>query len=262
LTDDARVAQEERSLARLEEFLGYVFRDRSLLETALRHDSYAHEVGGSSSNERLEFLGDSVIGLAVAHLLYDAHPRWAEGELSRALHNLVDKRALAGLARSLELGPFIELGRSERQSGGAEKEGILADAMEAVIGAIFLDGGLAPVMAFTERAFASAMVAGAMPAPRDPKTHLNEWVMANFGEFPTYECIWDSGVDDDEDRFTVQVLVKGEEWGHGIARSKRLAEAAAARQALERRSELEATRASAPASTPVSTAEGEDPRDD
>jgi len=254
LTGDVPIADEASSLAELEAELGYRFCDRSLLETALRHDSYAHEVGGESSNERLEFLGDSVIGLAVAHLLYGAHPRWAEGELSRALHNLVDKRALAELARSLELGDFLELGRSERLSGGPQKEGILADAMEAVIGAIFLDGGLAPVMALAERSFAASMVAGSAPAPRDPKTRLNEWVMARFGEFPTYECIWDSGVDDDDDRFTVQALVKGEEWGHGIARSKRLAETGAARQALERCDELDATGAA--------QAEGGDPRGD
>jgi len=241
--EEAKPVEAVRSLAELEASLAYVFGDRSLLETALRHDSYAHEVGIEASNERLEFLGDSVIGLAVAGLLYDAHPAWAEGELSRALHNLVDKRALAELARSFELGSFLELGRSEQRSGGVTKDGILADAMEAVIGAIYLDGGLEPVMLFTERAFAAAMVAGVAPAPRDPKTQLNEWVMARFGEFPAYECIWDSGVDDDDGRFTVQVLVNAEEWGHGIARSKQLAEVAAAKQALERCSEDEPARA-------------------
>jgi ribonuclease-3 len=225
---------EEASLSQLEESLGYVFRDRTLLETALQHASYAHETKGTSSNERLEFLGDSVIGLAVAHLLYDAHPSWAEGNLTRALHTLVDREALAQLARDLEIGRFLRLGRTEQRSGGVAKDGILADAIEAVIGAMFLDGGLDPVTRLAGRVFESAMAVDAPPVERDPKTRFQEWVMAQFGQFPRYDCVGDTEIEGDEERFTVRVLVEGEDWGRGTARSKRRAERGAAERALER----------------------------
>jgi ribonuclease-3 len=221
-----------RELAELEQNLGYRFRDRSLLETALRHSSYSHEHAVEPSNERLEFLGDAVIGIVTARLLYDAHPDWAEGELTRALHALVDRAALARLAQELDLGGFLRLGKTERSSEGAAKSSILADAAEAVMGAMYLDGGLAPVTRLARLRFAPALAPDA-PAPRrDPKTHLQERVMALVGEFPTYELVADSGVEGDEQRFRVRVRVGNECWGEGIGRSKRRAEKEAARAAL------------------------------
>ena len=140
--------EKERMLAldRLETALGYRFERRALLEDALRHSSYAHERddGLLRDNERLEFLGDAVLGLAVAHGFYEAKPDWQEGDLSRGLHALVEGRSLACLARRFDLGSMIRLGRTEETSKGWDKDSILANAMEAIIGAIYLDGGIRP----------------------------------------------------------------------------------------------------------------------
>ncbi|MEE8580450.1 MAG: ribonuclease III [Myxococcota bacterium] len=218
----------------LEERLGYRFRDRKLLETALRHASYAHEHPGLASNERLEFLGDAVIGVSVAHLLFVAHPDWAEGDLTRALHKLVDQQALAGLGRELQLGEVLCLGRTEERSAGESKSSILADGVEAVLGAIYLDGGVEPVIQLARRVFALAFANDAPRVAPDPKTGFQERVMARFGEFPSYELVRDSAVDGDASRFTVRVMVRGECWATGTGRSKRAAERAAAVSALPR----------------------------
>lgn len=218
----------------LEERLGYRFRARALLETALQHASWAHEREGVPSNERLEFLGDSVIGLVVSHLLFTAHPDWAEGDLTRALHALVDERALAQLARDFDLGAHLCLGRTECQSRGAEKSRILCNAMEAVLGALYLDGGLEPVVVLARRHFAAALADDAPRVERDPKTGFQEWVVSHFGEFPRYETTRDSQVEGDPERFTTSVLVSGECWGQGTGRSKRNAEREAAEAALRR----------------------------
>ncbi|MBW2383201.1 MAG: ribonuclease III [Deltaproteobacteria bacterium] len=219
-------------LETLEEQLGHAFTDRGLLETALQHSSYANETPGTTSNERLEFLGDAVIGLAVGHLLYASNPGWREGDLTRATAYLVDRPGLAALARSLELGRHLRLGRTERQSRGHEKDSILADAMEAVIGALFLDTGLEAVHAFAMRVFADRL--RDVPVERDPKTRFQELVMARVGEFPRYNLITDSGVEGDGERFTVEARVAGEVWSQGVGRTKQAAEFAAAARALAR----------------------------
>jgi ribonuclease III len=224
----------DADLSRLEETLGHRFGDRSLLADALRHSSYHHEHPELPSNERLEFLGDAVVGLAVADLLHASHPDWSEGDLTRGLHALVDKKALAELARELGLGEFLVLGQTERQSSGHAKATILADAMEAVLGAVYLDAGLAPVQALVRRHFADALSPDAPRVERDPKTHLQELVMQARGEFPSYELLSDSGVEGDEDRFECEVRVQGEPWARARARSKRLAEKRAAAEALPR----------------------------
>ena len=220
-------------LARLEETLGYRFEDRGLLENALQHSSYAHEHPAAESNERLEFLGDSVLGLVVAHALYAARPDWAEGQLTRALHALVEGRSLARLARSMGVGSALRLGRTERQSGGEDKDSILANAMEAIIGAVYLDGGLDAASQLVERVFADALDADAPPVARDPKTAFQEKVMAAEGIFPTYRLVSDSSIEDDEERFHVEVRVAGERVGEGVGRTKRAAEREAAQRALE-----------------------------
>ena len=214
--------------------LGYRFKDPSLLETALRHASRAHEEPGAASNERMEFLGDAVIGLVVAHSLYEAHPAWEEGDLSRALQQLVDRPAFAALARRLELAPHLQLGRTELQSGGEAKDSILANAMEAVVGAIHLDGGLEAAREFVERVYGEALAEGAPRAQVDIKTRFQEAVMALHGEFPRYELLADSGVEGDETRFTTRAVVKDEYWGSGSGRTKRAAEFAAAQEGLAR----------------------------
>ena len=224
----------EDLLSTLETALGYRFRHREHLEIALHHSSYAHDHKGVESNERLEFLGDSVVGLVVAHALYESKPEWDEGELTRALHALVEGRSLAALARSLDLGAVLKLGRTERSSGGEEKDSILADAMEAVIGAMYLDGGFASVRPFVDRVFGEALHAAAPPVARDPKTELQERAMASCGEFPTYRLILDSTIEGDEERFEVEVVLCGDALASGIGRTKRAAERSAAAVALER----------------------------
>jgi ribonuclease-3 len=230
--DDTDATHESAPIAELERALGHVFSNRELLATALRHSSQAHEDGNGDSNERLEFLGDSVIGMVVAELLFRAHPDWAEGDLTRALHALVDKGSLAEQARRLEIGRQLELGRTERQSGGHSKDRILADALEALVGAMYLDAGLEPVVALANRVFAAAFAQGAPRAGRDPKTELQETVMKDSGELPSYSVAHDSGVDGDEERFQVEVRFGGEVLGSGSGRSKRRAERQAAQAAL------------------------------
>jgi len=238
-SDNDAFADEERraALNRFEVALGAPFKNRALLEDALRHSSFAHEQATRDTlsvvnNERLEFLGDAVLGVAVAHALYKANPDWREGELSRALHALVEGRSLTRLAQRFELGPLIRLGRTEEQSGGQEKPSILADAMEAVIGAIFLDRGLQAVMSFVEHAFGDALAADAPIVERDPKTQFQERVMASVGEFPSYRLVGDNQIEGDDQRFTVEVLVRGDALARGIGRTKRAAERLAAQGAL------------------------------
>ena len=229
------------ALDRLEIALGYRFDRRALLEHALRHSSYAHERSTQQAddsefedNERLEFLGDAVLAVVVASALYTAKPDWREGDLTRALHAIVEGRSLEKLARSFEVGSVIQLGRTERHSGGQEKPSILENAMEAIVGAIYLDGGLDAVTAFVERAFAEALATDATPVRRDPKTEFQERVMATAGEFPAYHVVDDSLVEGDENRFTVEVVVQGEALARGVGRTKRAGERRAAARALER----------------------------
>ena len=220
--------------AALEDVLGHRFSDPRLLDVALAHPSYAHEIDGSRGNERLEFLGDAVLDLAVARLLYDAHPEWSEGDLTRARAALVNSRTLAHWARELGVGAHARLGRTERKTGGAEKERILANVLEALLGALYLDAGLPPVTALAQRLFADLLVPGSDPLAADPKTRFQEWSHAEHGSTPRYVVASDSGVENDESRFRVDVRLLGEVWGQGTGRTKRSAERAAAEDALER----------------------------
>ena len=235
--DEDRRAQ----LDRLERTLGHRFDDRGLLEAALRQSSYAHERARDSegegdpeqeSNERLEFLGDAVLALVVAESLYAAKPDWREGDLTRALHRVVEGSSLASLATRLSVGPTLRLGRTEESSGGAEKPRVLEDAMEALIGAMYLDGGLDAVRTFVRSHFAEALAADAVRVERDPKTELQERLMRDIGEFPTYRLVGDSGIEGDDRRFSVEVVSRGAVLGSGTARTKRAAEKIAAREAL------------------------------
>jgi len=218
----------------LERVLGHSFRDPALLDLALTHPSRSWEEDGSRGNERLEFLGDAVLDLAVAHALFDAHPDWPEGELTRARSALVSSPALARCARRLGLGQHVRLGRSEQRTGGERKSSVLANALEAVVGAVYLDGGFGAACAAVRRLFGEALEGGAPPVPRDPKTRFQEWAHAGFRVTPVYRAEADSGEVEDPERFTVGVWVGEERWGRGRGRTKREAERAAARDALER----------------------------
>ena len=229
------MSEEPATPASVEDALGYRFRDPELASTALTHPSWANEVDGGGGNERLEFLGDAVLDLVIASELYAAHPDWAEGELTRARAALVNQRALAEVSRSLGLGRLVKLGRTEQRSAGGDKDRVLANCLEALIGAVFLDGGLEPATALLRRLFAPAIEAGDAVGTRDPKTAFQEWAHAEHRTTPSYDTVGDSGVDHDEQRFRVEVRIGSETWGSGAGRSKRSAEQAAARAALARR---------------------------
>jgi ribonuclease-3 len=217
----------------LEEILGHRFQDDQLLERALTHASTGQE--GSSrdaSNERLEFLGDAVLDLLIADELFTAHPDWREGQLTWTRAALVNTRELAGRARELELGTHLHLGKSERQGRGALKETILANAFEAVVGAIYLDAGLEPVRALVRRLFADALDPDAPPPPRDAKMLFQEWAHRAHQTTPTWRVLSDSGDDDDPERFVAVACLGDDEVGRGAGRTKRAAEREAALAAL------------------------------
>ncbi|MEM7411054.1 MAG: ribonuclease III [Myxococcota bacterium] len=224
----------DSTVDRLGRALGHRFVDAPRAERALSHPSYSHEAAaGDRGNERLEFLGDAVLDLVVGEALYHAHPDWPEGRLTRARAAWVRRESLADRAREIGLPELVRLGRTELLSGGAEKDSILANTLEAVVGALYLDGGLAPVERLV-RGWLDAEADGRGAGARDAKTAFQEWAHARFRETPSYHTVTDSGVDADEERFTVEVRVSGEAWGEGTARSKRLAERAAAEDALAR----------------------------
>jgi ribonuclease-3 len=225
-----RRARELRDLARK---LGHRFRDQGLLDRALRHSSYAHENPGTGpSNEQLEFLGDAVLSLTVSNLLLAAFPGSAEGELSRGRAALVNARQLAALARQLDLGAHLLLGRGEAQQAGREKPSLLADALEAVMAAVFLDGGLQAATSLTQRLFALYLEAGGAPLGQDYKTALQEFTQPRHKTSPTYALIEESGPGHAR-RFLVEVELLGQPLARGEGRSKKQAEQQAARRALQ-----------------------------
>jgi len=201
-----------------------------LLERALTHRSYAYEHGGLPTNERLEFLGDSVLGIVVTDALYTTHPDLPEGSLAKLRASVVNTRALAGVARSLELGRWLRLGRGEEATGGRDKNSILADTMEAVIGAVYVDRGIAGATVLVRTLFDPLMAAAAADgAALDWKTALQELMAARGLGVPEYR-ITETGPDHDK-RFSAQVRVGGEPLGAGDGRSKKEAEQIAAEAA-------------------------------
>ncbi|HIS97649.1 MAG TPA: ribonuclease III [Candidatus Scatomorpha pullistercoris] len=218
----------------LEKKIGHSFRDRALLTTALTHSSYANENRGRGEcNERLEFLGDSVLGMVVADALFRRFPELPEGRMTRLRAQLVCEESLHRVASELGLGEYVRLGRGEEHTGGRRRTSILADAVEAVIAAMYLDGGLETAKAFIERQILSALD-GAGPVMRveDCKTELQELVQKKSGQSLSYELLGESGPDHDK-TFTSQVSLNGRPVGSGSGRTKKEAEQAAARAALE-----------------------------
>ncbi len=225
------VPRRKASLAELQATLGYSFADPALLEQALTHVSAA-KAGPAKSYQRLEFLGDRVLGLAVADLIYAAFPEASEGDLSRRLSERVRRESCAEVALAWDLGPHLRLGSGENQSGGRRNTTILADVAEAVIGAVFLDGGFAAAKALVGRAFADALAAPRRSL-RDPKSALQEWAQGRGLPTPHYETIEQIGPDH-APQFRILVKVEGLETGSGLGPSKRIAEQEAARRVLFR----------------------------
>jgi ribonuclease-3 len=216
-------------LSVLESRLGYVI-DRDLLERALTHRSYAYENGGLPTNERLEFLGDSVLGLVVTDTLFRTHPDLPEGQLAKLRAAVVNMRALADVGRALELGRFVRLGRGEETTGGRDKSSILADTLEALIGAVYLNRGLEDAAEFVHSLFDPLIERSALlGAGLDWKTSLQELTAASSLGVPEY-VVEESGPDHAK-TFRAIVRVAGVDYGSGVGRSKKEAEQQAAESA-------------------------------
>ena len=220
-------------LMKLEQGLGYTFRNKALLENALTHSSYANENRERHlpDNERLEFLGDSILGFVVADYLYRNFPDKPEGELTRIRADLVCERNLAEAAATVELGSYLLLGHGEEQGGGRKRDSIVSDAMESVIAASFMDGGFAAAKEIIDRLILSNIPKG-RPRNFDYKTAFQELVQRKKDQQIHYELTGESGPDHDK-HFEVEVLLNGKAVGHGVGSSKKRAEQAAAEAAIE-----------------------------
>ena len=220
-------------LTKLEQGLGYTFRNKALLENALTHSSYANENRERHlpDNERLEFLGDSILGFVVAEYLYRNFPDKPEGELTRIRADLVCERNLAEAAATVELGSYLLLGHGEEQGGGRKRDSIVSDAMESVIAASFMDGGFAAAEEIIDRLILSNIPKG-RPRNFDYKTAFQELVQRKRDQQIHYELTGESGPDHDK-HFEVEVLLNGKAVGHGVGSSKKRAEQAAAEAAIE-----------------------------
>lgn len=223
-----------RQINKLQSILKIKFRNKSLLNRALTHRSYLNEAGpGARDNERLEYLGDSVLALVVNEYLFKRFEKYPEGDLAKIKSAVVSEATLFKVARELNLGSFLLMGRGEDLSGGRARPSILANTLEAVIGALYLDSGLKDC-----KKLVLSLLKGdieridSMESYRDPKTTLQEYVQKKYRERPLYEIIEESGPDHQK-RFTVRLVVAGKSVAEGTGASKRGAEMEAARKALE-----------------------------
>jgi ribonuclease-3 len=216
----------------LSERVQYRFADPSLLRRAMAHRSWCAEVPGEVSNERLEFLGDAVLGWVIADIAYRRHGDLPEGKLTDLRKSVVNAVALASVAEEIELGRYLLLGKGEDAAGGRRKPSILSDALEAVLGAVYLDGGVDAVTGVIDRLFTSRLAAAAQSLDRlDYKTILQELTAKLFDAAPVY-VLSSSGPDHDK-RFTATVWVDGEARGSGSGTSKKIAETQAAAAAYD-----------------------------
>jgi ribonuclease III len=221
-------------MAELEARLGHVFRNPTLCETAMTHTSWLNEAGqpDRSDNERLEFLGDAVLDLVVSDLLMRRFPDRREGDLSRARAALVSESGLARVAAALDIGRFILLGKGEERTGGRARPSILANALEALIGAIYIDAGFDVVAAVASRHFEGRVEDVDSHALLDYKSRLQERAQALWQTAPIYEVVAEDGPDHDK-RFEVALSLGGRPYGRAVGRSKKEAEQGAAAAALE-----------------------------
>ena len=218
----------------LEKKIGYTFRSPRLLETALTHSSYANEKhdGDCESYERLEFLGDSILGFTTAEFLYAYEPALPEGSMTRLRAELVCESSLHKVALALDLGRYMRLGKGEERSGGRERPSILADMVEAIIAALYLDAGLEQAKSFIMSRVLKDAEISEEHRSQDYKTVLLELVQRKADQHIAYELIGESGPDHNK-RFTFRVSVNGVSAGEGTGRTKKEAEQMAAKQALE-----------------------------
>src|SRR5215510_13113509 len=225
------------TISEFERVLGYKFRDRDLLARSLTHKSFANErrETSSSHNERLEFLGDTVLGFVIGELIYRSFPNLQEGSLSKIKAHLVSSTTLAAKGRELKIGRYLRMGAGEARSGGAEKASLLADGFEAVVAAIYLDGGLTAAEGFTRRVFGpdvSGIDVGDLSF-HDYKTALQETAQALGLPLPEYRIVDEYGPDH-EKTFVVEVCWDGSSFAFGRGASKREAQRKAAKDALKK----------------------------
>jgi ribonuclease III len=227
------VAEVFPEMKALEKKLSYVFRDREIFTQALRHSSYVNERGdpGLRDNERLEFLGDAVLNLVMGHILLESRPDLREGALSRMRSALVRESRLAEVARKIDIGPHILLGRGETLTGGRDKSSLLADTLEAIIAAVYLDGGFSAAFRFIETHFSDLVAGktGGVPS-EDYKTKLQEMLQSGKTAVPDYRVVEEIGPDHDK-AFRVELTIGGLRF-EGYGKSKKSAEQDAARSAL------------------------------
>ena len=218
-------------MEQLQNKLNYTFSDSTLIETALTHSSYANE-HKCMSNERLEFVGDSVLGMVTATYLYLTFPELPEGRMTKLRAELVCEQSLWEVADKLGFGNYLRLGKGEALSGGRERHSILADCVEAVIAAIYLDGGMEPAKAFIDAHILSKLAQDPNSLMHDWKTQLQELVQQTPGRSVVYEMIGESGPDHRK-KFTAAVLLDGKQIGCGDGATKKEAEQMAAKFALD-----------------------------
>lgn len=218
----------------LEQNLNYTFKNKSLLTNALTHSSYANEVRGKSkSNERLEFLGDSVLSIVVSDYIYKKYPSLPEGELTKIRASLVCEKSLAQFSVELKIGEYLLLGKGEQKGGGAKRPSILADAFEAVLAAMYLDGGMEVAKKHVLRFVVKELQNNnEYDAFHDYKTMLQEIIQKNPEEKLSYVLAGESGPEHDKS-FTVDIMINANKIGTGVGHSKKQAEQAAAKQALQ-----------------------------
>lgn len=229
----------KKAVAEAQQAFSVKFKDENLLRMALTHSSFAYEVGSSEFNEKLEFLGDSVLGVAVTEFIYNRFPHMQEGGLAKLRANLVRAETLAELARDIDLGRFLLIGKGAEQSGGRKNESILADCLEAVIGAIYLDQGYEFSREFIINLFrAKILEEGRQKELGDPKTTLQELTMERWQVLPDYQ-ITDQEGPAHRPMFSATVSVRGQVFGRGVGTSKKRAEQLSAKQALKELSKLE-----------------------
>lgn len=221
---------DEASRQRAEEMLGHTFGDASLLETALTHPSYAAEHSDAGTYDRLEFLGDSVLGFIVSDVLYRALPEAPEGELTRRKHHAVSGEALAEAAEALGIGELLQLGRGALAAGDRQRSSVLENTIEALIGALYLDGGLECAERFTRQALADRLAVSDLPVA-DPKSALQQITQARLAGLPRYRIVSHEGPPHRR-TFTAEVMLGETVVGRGTGHSKQSAEKAAAADAL------------------------------
>lgn len=222
-----------KELSLLEERLGYKFKNINFLEVGVTHSSFSNETKNHVPyNERQEFLGDAVLSIIVSDHIFEHYTKLPEGELTKLRASLVCEKSLCGFANEIELGSFLRLGHGEELMGGRERPSILADAFEAVIAAIYLDGGIEPASKFVLSFIIKALEHVENAPFKDYKTLLQEIIQKNPEERLSYVLVGESGPDHDK-RFEVDVMLNSNIIGHGIGKSKKAAEQHAAKEALE-----------------------------